>query len=48
MNRQQLANRIEYLIGEIEELDSSVEQEAETIFEYRQELEKLEAQEEVI
>jgi len=45
MNKQERFNRIEFIEGEIEQLDSSIEQESEFIFSYKQELEKLEEQE---
>ena len=42
MNKQERFNRVEYLIDEIECLDTSIEQEAEMIYTYKQELERLE------
>ena len=42
LNKQERFNRIEYLIDEIECLDTSIEQEAEMIYSYKQELEQLE------
>lgn len=42
LNKQERFNRIEFLIDEIECLDTSIPQEAEMIYTYKQELEKLE------
>ena len=47
MNAQERFNRIEFIEGELEQLDSSVEQESAAIFEYRRELEKLEQETEI-
>ena len=45
MNKQERFNRIEHIIDEIECLDTSIEQEAEMVYTYKQELDKLEEQE---